>query len=393
MEPAMESAMEPTPKSSFEPLSSQPFLPPKRPSNLPYEQLKDEEDHAVKSREALQDYRVKRLQMAVGFCLFLFIVQFIGGWISSSLALMADAFHMLSDVIGYVISLTSILLANSPATRNLPYGRKRIEVLGALASIALLWFLSFGLVAEAWERLQNPKAIDGKTMLIMAIGGVIVNGLLIGIFGHEMDGPLEEDKRSSSLLEEGKGESASFQEIHLSPDDSAQSGTGGFSEHTKNDINMRAAMLHAIGDLLCSIGVFISALVIVYKPEWRWIDPLCTFVFAVMAIFTTLSVLQDIGSVLMQCGSVRCSSLATPSDLDVDAIQQDFLTIKGVFAVESIQCWALTQKDRVASVKLAVSVSSPFQIAVIVGEARKILKRQGIDQSTIETQVQVHSIV
>lgn len=107
-----------------------------------------ETDCITELEDKSSDYRKFRLKLAIGFCLFLFFLQLVGGWISNSLALMADAFHMLSDVIGYVISLGSIILAVSPSTVAHPFGRKRLEVLGTLRSfnlkVLLLAFLSCG---------------------------------------------------------------------------------------------------------------------------------------------------------------------------------------------------------------------------------------------------------
>lgn len=270
--------------------------------------------------------RTLRLKFAIGFCLFLFLVQLIGGFVSHSLALLADAFHMLSDVLGYSISLISINLATRTKTASYSFGMKRVEVIGALMSIFLVWILSIGLVAEAHERLQNPKPINGRAMLIMAIGGVIVNGILIFVFGSDLEqtntSELDEidlesgiDLNKKSVLHhddtstkpeiefksendvEMQIESASL--VTTGSDDTACATTE-LASHTRTDLNIRAAMLHAIGDLLCSIGVLISSIIICVKPESIWIDPFCTFVFAVVAIFTTIPVTMDITKVLLQ---------------------------------------------------------------------------------------------
>jgi zinc transporter 2 len=221
---------EPTPKSLLEASALRPsgngeFLVDENDSNI-----QENNDH---------DYRQKRLKLAIVICFLLFLIQLTGGWLSSSLALMADAYHMLSDVIGYTISLLSIALSTSASTRQLPFGRKRLEVLGALASIALLWALSFVLFIEATNRLYNPKVIDGKTMLIMAIGGVVVNGLLIGIFGHEIDhDQIYRDIEGVPLALNGN-----FQEVQLVAESDGNSQERIFSHHTKSDINMRVRMV------------------------------------------------------------------------------------------------------------------------------------------------------
>lgn len=316
------------------------------------------------------DYRVKRLKFAIGLCLLLFIIQFVGGWLSSSLALMADAYHMLSDVFGYIISLMSIQLAKSAASKLFPYGKRRLEILGALASIALLWILTLGLVIEAYQRLLNPKDINAKIMLIMAVAGLFINGLLIAIFGHEeiTDEPILE-LETIKIDFEIKG----FQDIPLEP--LSKTVAGAIENHTKSDINIRAAMLHAIGDLLCSVGVFISAMVLYFHPEQQWIDPLCTLIFAIVAISTTIPVLSDIGKVLMQ---------TTPINFDEVIVNQELLKINAVTGVLGIQCWALTQKDLVASVQIEANLSNLSHMTSLINDVKKIFRNYGVSQVTVE---------
>ena len=143
----------------------------------------------------------KRLKWAILLCILIFIIQFIGGWISASLALTADAFHMLSDALGYMVSLTAIHFAKSKPSLRLPWGKKRFEVIGAFLSVLIMWILCVVLLVEAFDRFSNPQPIDGKAMLGMAIGGVFFNGLLIFIFGHDHENSLNRHH------EEGKSES------------------------------------------------------------------------------------------------------------------------------------------------------------------------------------------
>ncbi|KAJ3324104.1 hypothetical protein HDV06_000645 [Boothiomyces sp. JEL0866] len=308
------------------------------------------------------DYRTTRLKFAIGFCFFLFVVQLVGGYISNSLALIADAFHMLSDVIGYVISLTSIYFATKSKTRKYPFGYRRMEVLGALSSIALLWVLTLGLVLEAFDRIRHPQEINGKNMLIMAIGGVVVNGILIFVFGHDEDDGNEQTARSPT---KDTDEEANLVKV-----------AEGIAEHTQTDINIRAAMLHAIGDLLCSVGVLISAVVVYFKPECKWVDPLCTFVFAVIAIFTTLSVLKDIFIVLMQ---------GTPKTINIDELKLRLVQIDGVGQVVDIQVWSLTMSDLVGSVELRINSEIKISdLGRIIESAKAVFESFGVEQSTIQ---------
>lgn len=111
-------------------------------------------------------YRTTRLKVAVVCCLALFGLQLFGGYVTHSLALYADAFHMLSDVIGYIVSLAAIYAAARTSGKG-GYGSGRVEVMGAAFCVALVWALTVGLVAEAWERLLNPEPIDGNSSFVL----------------------------------------------------------------------------------------------------------------------------------------------------------------------------------------------------------------------------------
>jgi cation diffusion facilitator family transporter len=148
--------------------------------------------------------RKNKLLLAVLFCFTLFLIQLVGGYLSGSLALMADAYHMLSDVFGYSVSLASIHLACLPKCHSFSLGYKRVEVLGAFCSIILVWFLSFGLILEAVQRFYNPQDINARYMLLLAVIAVCFNGLLIGVFGLDFETQLDhyESIKNPNLEEE-----------------------------------------------------------------------------------------------------------------------------------------------------------------------------------------------
>lgn len=119
--------------------------------------------------------------LIVSFICFLFMAgEFAGGYISHSLAIMTDAAHMLSDVAGFMISYFAIHMGNKPASFNMSFGYHRAEILGAMASILLIWGLIIWLLIEAIERCVTPEEIDGEIMLITAVVGLICN--IVNIF-------------------------------------------------------------------------------------------------------------------------------------------------------------------------------------------------------------------
>ncbi|CAG8570223.1 12045_t:CDS:10 [Rhizophagus irregularis] len=135
--------------------------------------LEDEDDGCRMDRTSKR--YASKLWIAIVISLLFFVIELIGGFIAGSLALLSDSFHLLSDVVSFAISLLSIYLARRPATKSLSYGYHRAEILGALVSIFLIWGLTGYLCYEAYDRIQHPIDVDGKTMCFVASIGVAVN--------------------------------------------------------------------------------------------------------------------------------------------------------------------------------------------------------------------------
>jgi solute carrier family 30 (zinc transporter), member 2 len=294
-------------------------------------------------------YRKNRLLIAVCICTLLFLLEFAGGMYTNSLAILADSFHMLTDVFGYTLSFLALYFSTIPKNNTFSYGYKRLEVVGAMASICLIWILSLGLMWEARECFNDPKPIKALPMLCMSIAGVLVNGVLIFVFGHE--------------------ESHDYSDLETAHKDTEK------RTHA-NDLNIRAAMLHAIGDLICSIGVVISAATIYINPSLHWVDPLCTLIFGIVALSTTLGIIRDIFGVIMQ---------STPPHIDLQTVNAEMAKIKGVTRSEA-QLWSLTLDDVIADVKLEVPSYTTFaQSQDIVKRAKVLMEnRFGVSKCTIE---------
>lgn len=117
----------------------------------------------------------RKLSIAIGLCLVFFALELVGGLWSGSLALLSDSFHLLTDVISFIISLSAIIISGWPATRRFTYGYHRAETVGAFVSILFIYILTAFLLWEAIERVQNPVPINGTMMFVIALIGVIVN--------------------------------------------------------------------------------------------------------------------------------------------------------------------------------------------------------------------------
>lgn len=283
------------------------------------------------------DKASRKLIYASILCFLFFLAELCGGLFANSLALISDSFHMLSDVSGFAISLASIWLAKRPSTSTHSYGFHRAEILGAVMSVLLIWILTGILLSEAIERIKKPVDINAPVMLITSSLGLVVNLVVLFVLGghhshnhsHAPDiEDLEED------IDTGRNRMTKTPEIsNKSPAASLLSSEIVEEHHVHQNINLRAAIIHALGDALFSLGVIIASLIIFFKPEWKIVDPICTFIFSIIVLYTTLRILKDSIFVLME---------ATPAHVDVERLKQELNKIPGVKDLHCFHVWLLS---------------------------------------------------
>ncbi|KAL3289914.1 hypothetical protein HHI36_023299 [Cryptolaemus montrouzieri] len=252
------------------------------------------------------------------------MAEIIGGYLSNSLAIASDAAHLLTDFAGFMISLFSLWVASRPSTRKMHFGWYRAEVIGALTSVLLIWVVTGILVYLAFLRLVNGNFdIDSKIMLVTSGLGVVVNlimGLSLHDHGHSHSGIQEQRK-------------------------SVENGFGSEKE-TGQNINVRAALIHVIGDFLQSLGVFIAAIVIFFNEDLKFMDPICTFLFSVLVMFTTLNIVKDVLIVLME---------GSPRGIDFKEVLDTLMDTPGVKRVHNLRIWALSLDKVAMSAHIAIS--------------------------------------
>uniref|UniRef100_A0A915CE58 Zinc transporter 2 n=1 Tax=Parascaris univalens TaxID=6257 RepID=A0A915CE58_PARUN len=313
---------------------------------------------------------IRALYLATVLTILFIIAEVFGGYLANSLAIMTDAGHMLSDLASFVISIIAIKISHMKPTKRLSYGFHRAEVLGALTSVLLIWILTGVLVYLAIVRIvENDFEVDADLMLITAGIGVIFN-IVMGVVLHlgktehsHFQQPFTND------VEQGvKDSSTSSPPIH--------DGNNNQSVHKhKANINVRAAFVHVLGDLVQSIGVLMAA-VIVKSTHWRLADPICTFFFSVLVLITTATVLRDAVLVLME---------AAPRHVDIDALHADLCSIEGVRDVHSLRVWSLTMDKTAISVHL--DTEKDCDSNHVVHEANERLRiRHGIKYITVQVQ-------
>ncbi len=227
-----------------------------------------------------------RLAWTLGLAAAYMVAEAVGGWLTGSLALLADAGHMLSDVAALGLSLFCMSMARRPPTSKRTYGYHRMEILAALANGAALVAISVFVLAEAVQRLRQPTAVDAPAMMGIAVGGLLVN--LAGLW----------------ILREGRSDS----------------------------LNVRGAWLHVLTDALGSVQA-IAAGVLIWALGWRWADPAASVLIALLVIYSSWSLLKEATAVLME---------SAPPHMDVDQMRDAMMCVPGVLEVHDLHVWTIT---------------------------------------------------
>lgn len=321
------------------------------------------------AKRASSKRATKKLLIATILCTIFMFAEFILGYWAGSLAVMTDATHLLSDLASFILSIFAVWVSNKPPTKKMSFGYHRAEVLGAVASVFMIWFLTGILVYLAIIRIiNNDFEIDADVMIIIAGSGVAVN-IIMGItlsgnfFGC-----------SNSNESHGHGHSHGFGHGHSH---GHGHGHGHSHGHSHENMNVRAALIHVFGDLLQSIGVLIAAYIIKYLPSAKLVDPICTFIFSILVVFTTFNIMKDAVVVLME---------GFPSGLDYNSIKKSLENIDGVKMSHSLHIWSLTLNKNALAVHLAVDNHS--DVEKILRSAEKLIRKEyEIDQTTIQVEV------
>jgi cobalt-zinc-cadmium efflux system protein len=255
-------------------------------------------------------------------------VEFLGGLYTGSLALLADASHMLSDAAAMGIALFALSVAARPADARHTYGHHRAEVLAAVANGALLFALGIGVGAEAWERWWSPPEVDALPMLGIAAGGLAIN--IVALF----------------LLSGGRA-----------------------------NMSIRSAWLHAASDALGSVGAIAAAGAMV-AFGWRWADPVASVLIAVLVIRSAARLLGEAAAVLME---------SSPVHIDVDRLRAAMLSVPRVTGVHDLHVWTLSP-GRVAMSGHVVVDDESAHCSVLRLVADRLREDFGIDHATIQVE-------
>ncbi|NXR41017.1 ZNT4 protein, partial [Zosterops hypoxanthus] len=300
-------------------------------------------------RERSKQRKVKkRLTLAALLYLLFMTGELIGGYVANSLAIMTDALHMLTDLSGIILTLLALWLSAKSPTKRFTFGFHRLEVLSAIISVLLVYILMAFLLYEAVQRtIHMDYEINGDIMLITAAVGVAVN-LIMGFL----------------LNQSGHLHSHSHSHPHSHVPQLSSPSTGQGSSHGHSSLAVRAAFVHALGDLVQSIGVLVAAYIIRFKPEYKIADPICTYVFSILVVFTTVRILCDTGVIILE---------GVPRHLNVDRIKEDLMKIEDVYSIEDLNVWSLTAGKTTAIVHLQLVPGSSSKWEDVQSKARQLL--------------------
>ena len=240
-----------------------------------------------------------RLIAVFGLTLSIFLFEVVGGLVSNSLALLADAGHVFTDVFGIGFALAAIWLAGRPATSERTFGYLRLEIFAAVGNAVLLFGVSAFILYEAWRRLSEPPEVASGLMLAVAVVGLAANGV------------------SLYLLRDAQGHS----------------------------LNMRGAYLEVMGDLLGSIAVIVAAIVIALTG-WTTADVVASVVIGLLIIPRTWGLLRDALDVLLE---------ATPKGIHLDTVREHILEAPGVAGVHDLHAWTITSGMNVVSAHVVLT--------------------------------------
>jgi cobalt-zinc-cadmium efflux system protein len=271
-----------------------------------------------------------RLGLVLGLTLFFMLVEVVGGLLSGSLALLADAGHMLTDAGALGLSLLSALIALRPASDSKTYGYQRWEILAALINGAALFGIAAWVIVEAFQRIQNPEPIRAQLFLIVAAAGLVVNLVSLRLL-HSM---------------------------------------------RHGNLNVRGAYLHVLGDAFGSAGA-LGAAAVVALTGWTVADPIISIALALLILIGAWRLLRESTDILLE---------SVPGHVSLLEVQRSMLAVPGVTAVHDLHVWTVTS-GMVAMSGHAIVPELASHPEVLEG-IRVQMARLGIAHVTVQLEVQ-----
>lgn len=269
------------------------------------------------------------LKWAFGITVVILVAEAVGGWLTNSLALLSDAGHMLSDAASLGLSLMAMHFAKRPASSSKSYGYRRLEILAALANGVALFVIAVAISWEAAHRMVAPPPIASLPMMGIAGVGLLANLASAWVLLHQGD--------------------------------------------VTDNLNLRSAYLHVLGDALGSVGAILAG-ALMYFYGWYIADPIVSVIVALLILRGAWGVVAQSLHILME---------GTPAGANIEAVVASLETIPGVCNVHDVHIWTVTSGYDVFSCHLVVCKGT--NITTVVAEGAALLERQfGIRHTTIQ---------
>lgn len=269
---------------------------------------------------------IRRLGLALALTAGVTLVEAIGGWVAHSLALLADAGHMLADVATLGLALWVARMAQRPATPERSYGLLRLEILAALLNGATLIVIAVAIGFEAWRRLHAPAPVQGGTVIAVALLGLATNLVAMRVLHHGH----------------------------------------------QHSLNQRGAYLHVVSDALGSVGA-LAAGAIILLTGWTPADPLISFVIGLLILAGAWRLVRESADILLE---------ATPAHIDLGTVHERLATLPGVSSVHDLHVWTLTNGVIAMSGHLVVRELAEHQRVLEAAQER--LRLLGIHHVTVQ---------
>jgi cobalt-zinc-cadmium efflux system protein len=271
----------------------------------------------------------RALGIAMGITVAVMIVEFIGGILSNSLALLSDAGHMLTDAMSLMLSLFALRLAMRPPSSTKTFGLYRMEILAALINGTTLILISVYILYQAYQRIEAPEPVKTGTMLFIASVGFVANAI------------------------------AAWAMMRTS----------------KENLNIRGAYLHILGDALSSLGVIAGGLII-YFTGWNVVDPIISVIICLVILRGAFVLVKDSVNVLLE---------AVPKDVDLVEVQKTLKSIPGVKDLHHVHLWTISSGIHALSAHVLVGDIQISGTGSILQEITQLLmERYRISHSTIQ---------
>ena len=255
--------------------------------------------------------------IAIGLTAVTLVAELVGGFWTNSLALLSDAAHVFMDLFALALSLAAIHLAKFPASDTRTYGWHRAEIFASLINGVTLLLIGFGILSEAWGRLMHPEAVKSKEMFIIATIGLAMN-----------------------LIAAGR--------LH---------------SHSHDDLNVRSAFLHVLGDAIASVGVIIGGIIMLYT-EWFVLDALISMVIVLIIGWGAVRILREAGHILLE---------GVPGHIDINELVGRMRSIEGVNNVHHLHVWSICSHITALSAHIDLKPGDRLRQGEIIGTLEQML--------------------